>query len=158
MAPGAFRGKADAAVDVYALGLTLYELLALSPGVRREGPQPADQAGDEGGAGPAGQAEPAGAAGPGDDRAQGDRQGPGQRYASAGELAEDLQRFIDDEPIKARRVSQAERAWRWCKRNPGAAATSGIAAAGLVAGRRCDPFAFCPVEQCRPRKHAQMPP
>ncbi len=42
---------------------------------------------------------------------------PAQRYASAAELAADLERFIDDEPIQARRVGIGERAWRWCKRN-----------------------------------------
>src|SRR5262249_6344617 len=31
MAPGRFRGKCDARADVYAVGLTLYELLALKP-------------------------------------------------------------------------------------------------------------------------------
>src|ERR1700678_2723387 len=32
MAPERFRGEGDARADVYALGLTLYELLTLSPG------------------------------------------------------------------------------------------------------------------------------
>ena len=34
---------------------------------------------------------------------------PSHRYATAGELAADLQRFLDDEPIQARRLSQTER-------------------------------------------------
>jgi WD40 repeat protein len=51
---------------------------------------------------------------------------PGQRYASAGALAEDLQRFVEDEPIQARRVSQTERLRRWCRRNP---VVAGLAAA-----------------------------
>jgi WD40 repeat protein/tetratricopeptide (TPR) repeat protein len=58
---------------------------------------------------------------------------PSQRYASAGALAEDLQRFIEDEPIKARRVSAVERLRRWCRRNPLLAATTGLAAAELLA-------------------------
>src|SRR5262249_12817054 len=33
-------------------------------------------------------------------------------------MAEDLQRFIEDRPIRARRVSRRERVWRWCRRNP----------------------------------------
>jgi predicted Ser/Thr protein kinase len=41
------------------------------------------------------------------------RKEPGQRYASALALADDLERFVKDEPIRARRVTLVEWVWRW---------------------------------------------
>ncbi|MBY0232968.1 MAG: protein kinase [Gemmataceae bacterium] len=55
---------------------------------------------------------------------------PEARYASAAELADDLRRFTEDRPVKARRTGLLEHAWRWCRRNP---AVAGLAAALLVA-------------------------
>ena len=52
---------------------------------------------------------------------------PEARYLSAGDLAEDLERWLAGRAIVARRVPAAVRAWRWSKRNPrfaGALATS----------------------------------
>ena len=76
LAPERFHGQADARSDIYGLGMTLYELLALEPAFRAshrvqlihailhdEPRRPRAH-------------RPADPAGPGDDRAQGDRQGP----------------------------------------------------------------------------------
>ncbi len=43
---------------------------------------------------------------------------PANRYASAQLLAEDIERFLRDQPIRSRRSSRLEHAWRWCKRKP----------------------------------------
>ena len=44
---------------------------------------------------------------------------PDQRYWTAAAVAEDLERFVRREPIRARPVSTPEYIWRWCQRNPG---------------------------------------
>ena len=43
---------------------------------------------------------------------------PTRRYEGASALAEDLRRFQAGEPIVARRISRLERVWRWAKRRP----------------------------------------
>lgn len=46
---------------------------------------------------------------------------PSRRYANALQLNEDLQRFSRDDPIHARAIGPIERAWRWCRRRPAVA-------------------------------------
>ena len=46
------------------------------------------------------------------------RKQPGRRYRTAEELADDLQRFRNREPIRARRTGPLERGWLWCRRRP----------------------------------------
>jgi tetratricopeptide (TPR) repeat protein len=122
MAPERFQGRADVRSDVYALGLTLYELLALRPAF-----------------GAAGQAQLIGQITSGEPpRLDGLNpqlprdlvtivhkaiaRDPGDRYQTAAALAEDLRRFLEDRSILARRASLREQAWRWCRRNPAGAA------------------------------------
>jgi serine/threonine protein kinase/WD40 repeat protein len=57
---------------------------------------------------------------------------PAHRYQTPAAMADDLKRFIEDRPVRARRISGAERLWRWCRRNPGIAVLGGVLAAVLV--------------------------
>ncbi len=43
-----------------------------------------------------------------------------RRYSTARELAKDLGRYLRSEPIRARKVQEWERWWKWCRRNPAA--------------------------------------
>jgi tetratricopeptide (TPR) repeat protein/tRNA A-37 threonylcarbamoyl transferase component Bud32 len=56
---------------------------------------------------------------------------PQARYHSAGDLAEDLNRWLDGRTIIARSVLPPTRVWRWSRRNP---ALVGTAAACLLLG------------------------
>jgi serine/threonine protein kinase/tetratricopeptide (TPR) repeat protein len=62
---------------------------------------------------------------------------PGARFPSAGDLAEDLERWLEGRPIIARPVSPAVRVWRWSRRNPKLAGSLAaiiiLGVAGLVA-------------------------
>jgi eukaryotic-like serine/threonine-protein kinase len=132
MPPEAFEGRADARGDVYALGLTLYELLGLRPAfderdrnrlirqVTAAEPARLDRV----------------------DRAvprdlvtivhKAIERDPARRYPTAAALAADLQRFLADESIHARRQTQVGRAARWARRNPGIAVLGAALTAVLV--------------------------
>jgi tetratricopeptide (TPR) repeat protein len=61
--------------------------------------------------------------------------GPAQRYATAQELADDLERWLKDEPIRARPPSLFVRARKWGRRHPSVAwsAVVGLAVALVAA-------------------------
>lgn len=60
------------------------------------------------------------------------RREPRRRYASAGQLAVDIQRYLAGEPTVARPLSRTERFWRVCRRNPvPASLLSGLVLAAL---------------------------
>jgi serine/threonine protein kinase/WD40 repeat protein/Flp pilus assembly protein TadD len=126
MPPEAFEGRSDARSDVYGLGLTLFELVALRPAyeerdrnklvkqvttgdpprlrkLRRDAPRDLVTIVEKA-----------------------TQKDPGRRYQTAGALADDLQRFLDGRPITARRATELERLWMWARRRP---TTAGLVAA-----------------------------
>jgi WD40 repeat protein/serine/threonine protein kinase len=134
MAPEMFNGNADARSDVYALGLTLYQLLTLKPAFdesdrRKLIKQVTTQSPER--------LRKLDAHIPRDLETivhKAIAREPRQRYQTAAELADDLQRYLGDEPIRARRISSVARFSRWCKRNPLVASLTGTVAALLLAG------------------------
>jgi serine/threonine protein kinase/Flp pilus assembly protein TadD len=125
MAPERFERRCVPESDIYALGLTLFEMLSL---------RPAFEESDRGRLiRMAMQCEPPRLrklepSVPRDLETiihKAIEREPAHRYACAADLADDLRRFLEGRSIRARRLSLQEHAWRWCRRNP--------AGAGLVA-------------------------
>ena len=59
---------------------------------------------------------------------------PAKRYPNARELADELDRFLRDEPIRAHPINAPEKIWRWCRRKPVVASLIALVGIALLAG------------------------
>lgn len=126
MPPEQLHGSCDARSDICSLGLTLYELLTLRPAFDDADPRRLIRRITQGAPTPPRKLRPdiprdletivVKAVAP----------DPNHRYQTAGELADDLRRFLDDRPIRARQINIVERLVRWSRRNPAIASLSAV--------------------------------
>lgn len=58
---------------------------------------------------------------------------PEDRYATGAELADDLQRFLNYEPVRARRIGPVGRLWRLSRRHPAVSAVT-VASLAIIIG------------------------
>jgi serine/threonine protein kinase/tetratricopeptide (TPR) repeat protein len=114
------RGYLDHRTDIYSLGATMYELLTLRPAIDGQDRQEVLRK--------IAQEEPASPRrlNPSIPReletivSKAIAKEPESRYATGQELADDLRRFLEDKPIRAKRPTLPERAAKWSRRHAGA--------------------------------------
>ncbi len=116
--------NSGAALDIYSLGVSLYEMLTLiSPFLARTGQKTRSRILDH-------EYSPLRSLNSQVPRdleticAKMMDASPERRYASCAEVADELQRFLEQRPVQARRAGSLLRVWRWAQRRPALAAAS----------------------------------
>jgi serine/threonine protein kinase/Flp pilus assembly protein TadD len=131
---GAQHDLVDHRADIYALGVTLYELLTLTPAFPGESREEV-----------LGKITTTDPVSPRKlDRAiprdletivlMAMEKDPARRYQSARELADDLRRFLNHEPVRARPAKLAQRARKWSRRHPAVVRSAVLVLALVAAG------------------------
>ncbi|MCH9723826.1 MAG: protein kinase [Planctomycetes bacterium] len=127
MAPEMFREETCSQSDIYGLGITLYELLTKRSAIVRTNRHEMISQITQGSITPLRRIN---------SKLSRDLEtivlkaiapGVNHRYQKASDLADDLNRFLENCPIRARRITPFERLWRWSRRNPAIATLSSIA-------------------------------
>jgi serine/threonine protein kinase len=132
MAPEALRGEYDRRADIYGLGMTLYELATGSLPFNHSNPAILIREIGEKNPPPPRSVNPAVPRDLETIILKAIAREPGHRYASAAEMEDDLDAFLNDQPIRARRSSVVQRSWLWAKRNPFLAMLSAVTAGALL--------------------------
>lgn len=118
LAPERIRGVSNFSGDVYALGATLYELITLRPMIRASDPGQALNEILTRAPIPPRRLDPQIPVDLETIILKAVAKDSDERYLSAAEFADDLQRFCEGRSVLARPVSPVTRTWRWSKRNP----------------------------------------
>lgn len=126
------EGTVDARTDVYALGVTLHELLALRPPFHETSQERLRQQILHGVAAPLRQQNPDVPRDVETIVAVARDRDPERRYPTAEALAADLERFLQHRPIQARPIGAWLRTVRWSQRHPALAMAAGLLLLGLA--------------------------
>ena len=141
MSPEQVSGRSlalDERSDVYSLGVTLYELLTLKPAVGGDDRPATLRRIQEETPPPIRKLNPKVPVDLETIVSRSIAKEPEERYATAGELAQELERFLEDRPIHARRPGPFERGLKWIRRRRklagAAAAVLLVVLVGLITG------------------------
>ena len=132
MSPECFEGKFDAQSEIYSVALTLFELLTRHPAIDGKNPAEIVRRSTTGEVISPRKHDPSI---PRDFETilmKALSVDPQSRYASAGQMRDDLNRFMRNEPIAARPIGYLERTGRWIRREPLAAGLTLATFASLV--------------------------